>query len=388
VKFYRSDDLPPYVFATVDQLKRELRREGRDVIDLGFGNPDIPSPDTAVEKLREAALNPRNHRYSASRGIEQLRRAVTEHYARAFGVELDPETQVVNTIGAKEGLAHLMWVLVDRGDTVVVPTPAYPIHRVAPRLAGADVVTAFAADGIDAIEEAVLAVRPRAVVISYPHNPTTAVASREDMQRLVDLAREHGFVLVHDFAYADIAFDGHRPPSVLAAEGAHECAVELYSLTKSFSMAGWRVGFVVGNAEIVAALAKLKSYLDYGTFQPIQIAATVTLREAGEYPAEVCEIYRSRRDALCGGLALAGWPVEPPLGTMFVWAPIPEPYREQGSLELALTLAREADVAVSPGIGFGDGGDGHVRFALIENEQRIRQATRAIGRLLRQSAVH
>jgi len=208
------------------------------------------------------------------------------------------------------------------------------------------------------------------------------------MQRLVDLAREHDFVLVHDFAYADIAFDGHRPPSVLAAEGAHECAVELYSLTKSFSMAGWRVGFVVGNAEIVAALAKLKSYLDYGTFQPIQIAATVTLREAGEYPNEVCEIYRSRRDALCDGLQLAGWPVEPPSGTMFVWAPIPEPLRDQGSLELALRLAREAGVAVSPGIGFGHGGDGHVRFALIENEQRIRQATRAIGRLLRQPAVH
>jgi alanine-synthesizing transaminase len=281
-----------------------------------------------------------------------------------------------------------MWVLADRGDTVVVPTPAYPIHRVAPRLAGAEVVTAFAAHGNDAIEEAVRASRPRAVVVSYPHNPTTAVATAEDMQRLVDLAREHGFVLVHDFAYADIGFDGHRPPSVLAAEGASECAVELYSLTKSFSMAGWRVGFVLGNAEVVAALAKLESYLDYGTFQPIQIAATVTLREAGEYPAEVCEIYRSRRDALCDGLALAGWPVEPPLGTMFVWAPIPEPHRDQGSLELALRLAREAGVAVSPGIGFGDGGDGHVRFALIENEQRIRQATRAIGRLLRQPALH
>jgi alanine-synthesizing transaminase len=388
VKFYRIDDLPPYVFATVDQLKRELRRDARDVIDLGFGNPDIPSPDTAVEKLREAALNPRNHRYSASRGIEQLRRAVTEHYARRFGVELDPDTQVVNTIGAKEGLAHLMWVLVDRGDTVVVPTPAYPIHRVAPRLAGADVVTAYATDGVDGIEEAVLTARPRAVVISYPHNPTTSVVTAEDMQRLVDLARERGFVLVHDFAYADIAFDGHRPPSVLAANGAHECAVELYSLTKSFSMAGWRVGFVLGNPDVVAALAKLKSYLDYGTFQPIQIAATVTLREAGEYPAEVCEIYRSRRDALCDGLALAGWPVEPPLGTMFVWAPIPEPYRAQGALELALRLAREANVAVSPGIGFGDGGDGHVRFALIENEQRIRQATRAIGRLLRQTVAH
>jgi alanine-synthesizing transaminase len=382
VKFYRIDDLPPYVFATVDALKRDLRREGRDVIDLGFGNPDIPSPETAVEKLREAALNPRNHRYSASRGIEQLRRAVAERYASVFGVELDPDTQVSSTIGAKEGLAHLMWVLVDRGDTVVVPTPAYPIHRVAPRLAGADVVTPLAEGGIDAIEQAVRESKPRAVVVSFPHNPTTAVATRDDMQRLVDLAREHAFVLVHDFAYADVAFDGHEPPSVLAAEGAHDCAVELYSLTKSFSMAGWRVGFVVGNAEVVAALAKLKSYLDYGTFQPIQIAATVTLREAADYPAEVCEIYKHRRDVLIHGLGQAGWHVEPPRGTMFVWAPIPEPFRDQGSLELALRLARDAGVAVSPGIGFGDGGDGHVRFALVENEQRIRQATRAIKKLL------
>jgi alanine-synthesizing transaminase len=382
MKFYRIDDLPPYVFATVDALKRELRREGRDVIDLGFGNPDIPSPEAAVEKLRDAALNARNHRYSASRGIEQLRRAVCERYASVFGVELDPETQVASTIGAKEGLAHLMWVLVDRGDTVVVPSPAYPIHNVAPRLAGAAVVSPPAAGGIDAIEEAVREHRPKAVIASFPHNPTTAVATPEDMQRLVDLAREHGFLLVHDFAYADVAFDGHQPPSVLAAEGAHECAVELYSLTKSFSMAGWRVGFLLGNAEVVAALAKLKSYLDYGTFQPIQIAATVALREAADYPAEVCAVYKSRRDVLIEGLGRAGWLVDPPLGTMFVWAPIPEPYRDQGSLDFALRLAREASVAVSPGIGFGEGGDGHVRFALVENEQRIRQATRQVRKLL------
>ena len=382
MKFCRIDDLPPYVFATVDQLKRELRRDGRDVIDLGFGNPDIPSPPIAVEKLREAALKPANHRYSASRGIDQLRRAVAEHYERRFGVTLDHETQIASTIGAKEGLAHLMWVLVEGGDTAVVPTPAYPIHRVAPRLAGATVVTPLAEGGIDAIEEAVRASRPKVVIVSFPHNPTTATATAEDMQRLVDLAREHEFLLVHDFAYADVAFDGHKPPSVLAADGALGCAVELYSLTKSFSMAGWRVGFVLGRADVVGALAKLKSYLDYGTFQPIQIAATVTLREAPEYPAEVCEIYRSRRDALIGGLGRAGWHVEPPRGTMFVWAPIPEQFRALGSLELALRLAREAGVAVSPGIGFGDGGDGHVRFALVENEQRIGQATRAIKRLL------
>jgi len=285
MKFRRIGDLPPYVFATVDQLKRELRQEGRDVVDLGFGNPDIPSPEIAVSKLQEAAAKPANHRYSASRGITQLRAAVSEHYLRSFGVTLDPETQISSTIGAKEGLAHLMWVLAEPGDTAVVPTPAYPIHRVAPALAGARVVTPPAEGGIDAIEEAVRKEHPRVVLVSFPHNPTTVVATPADMQRLVDLALEHEFVLVHDFAYADIAFDGHRPPSVLAAEGANECAVELYSLTKSFSMAGWRVGFVAGEPNTVAALTKLKSYLDYGTFQPIQIAATVTLREAIGYPA-------------------------------------------------------------------------------------------------------
>ena len=382
MKFCRIEDLPPYVFATVDQLKRELRSDGRDVIDLGFGNPDLPSPAIAVAKLQEAAGKPANHRYSASRGITQLRRAVAEHYERSFGVLLDPETQITSTIGAKEGLAHLMWVLAESGDTVVVPTPAYPIHRVAPALTGARVVTPLASGGVEAIADAVRANNPKVVIISFPHNPTTAVASAEEMQFLVDLAREREFLLVHDFAYADVAFDGHRPPSVLAAEGAAECAVELYSLTKSFSMAGWRVGFLSGRPDVVAALTKLKSYLDYGTFQPIQIAAIVALREAQDYPAEICEIYRLRRDALCRGLDRAGWHVDPPLGTMFVWAEIPERYRELGSLEFALLLAREANVAVSPGIGFGDGGDGHVRFALVENEQRIGQATRAVKKLL------
>jgi alanine-synthesizing transaminase len=385
MKFRRVDALPPYVFATVDALKRQLRREGRDVIDLGFGNPDIPSPEVAVEKLVEAAQKPANHRYSASRGIPNLREAACELYERRFGVTLDPERQVVSTIGAKEGLAHLMWVLVEPGDVAVVPTPSYPIHLVAPRLAGAVVVAApIDVDAVDAIEDAVLSAQPapRAVIVSFPHNPTTATATPELMQRLVDLAREREFVLVHDFAYADIAFDGHDPPSVLQAEGADECAVELYSLTKSFSMAGWRVGFVLGRADVVEALAKLKSYLDYGTFQPIQIASIVALRQAPDYPLEVCEIYRARRDALISGLARAGWIVLPPRGTMFVWAPIPERFRPLGSLEFALRLAREAEVAVSPGIGFGEGGDGHVRFALVENEHRIAQATRAIRRLL------
>jgi alanine-synthesizing transaminase len=374
------------VFATVDQLKRELRRDGRDVVDLGFGNPDIPSPAVAVEKLCEAAARPTNHRYSASRGLPNLRAAVCERYERVFGVALDPEQHVVSTIGAKEGLAHLMWVLLEAGDAAVVPTPSYPIHLVAPRLAGATVLHAYfdGGDVLDGIEEAVRTAEPapRAVIISFPHNPTTTIATPELMQRLVDLAREREFVLVHDFAYADIAFGGHVPPSVLQAEGALDCAVELYSLTKSFSMAGWRMGFTLGRPDVVAALAKLKSYLDYGTFQPIQIASIVALREAGEYPAEVCEIYRGRRDALISGLGRAGWDVEPPKGTMFVWAPIPEQANGMSSLDFAVLLAREAEVAVSPGIGFGEGGDGHVRFALVENEQRILQATRSIRRLL------
>ena len=380
MEFRRIHDLPPYVFTVVDQLKRELRREGRDVIDLGFGNPDIPSPAIAVEKLAEAALRPVNHRYSASRGLPNLRAAICERYAAKFGVELDPDANVVSTIGAKEGLAHLMWVLAEPGDTVVVPTPAYPIHLVAPRLAGATVVHAFDHD----VETAVLAAEPspRAVIVSFPHNPTTVCATQDDLQRLVDLARERDFILVHDFAYADIAFDGHEPPSVLACDGALECAVELYSLTKSFSMAGWRMGFCLGRPDVVGALAKLKSYLDYGTFQPIQIASIVALREAPDYPVEVCQQYRRRRDALIAGLARAGWDVAPPQGTMFVWAPIPERFLELGSLEFAVMLARGADVAVSPGIGFGPGGDAHVRFALVENEQRIAQATRSIRKLL------
>ena len=385
MEFRRIHELPPYVFATVDALKRDLRRDGRDVIDLGFGNPDIPSPPIAVEKLCEAAQRPINHRYSASRGLPNLRAAVCERYESQFGISLDPNQHIVSTIGAKEGLSHLMWVLLDAGDTAVVPSPSYPIHLVAPRLAGATVIHARfdGSEVFGAIEEAVHAAEPapRAVIISFPHNPTTVVATPELMQRLVNLALEREFVLVHDFAYADIAFDGHKPPSVLAAEGALDCAVELYSLTKSFSMAGWRVGFTLGRPDVVAALAKLKSYLDYGTFQPIQIASIVALREAAEYPAEVCEIYRGRRDALIGGLARAGWEVEPPQGTMFVWAPIPEQLAGLTSLECAVKLAQEADVAVSPGIGFGEGGDGHVRFALVENEQRIGQATRSIRKL-------
>ena len=387
----RVGTLPPYVFAAINELKLELRRAGEDVVDLGFGNPDIPSPPVAVEKLREAVLNTRNHRYSASRGIPNLRRAICDLYARRFGVELDPETQALTTIGAKEGLAHLMWVLVQPGDAAVVPSPSYPIHLFAPAFAGAVVEQVPVGAEEDLFGNVVEAFersrpRPRVLVLSFPHNPTTATVESDFMQRVVDFARERELLVVHDFAYADIAFDGHRPPSILQAEGAADVAVELYTLTKSFSMAGWRVGFVVGNAEVVQALARLKSYLDYGTFQPIQIAAIVALNEASDFPEEVCEIYRSRRNALCDGLDRIGWPVARPKGTMFVWAPVPEPYRELGSLEFAVKLAREARVAVSPGIGFGPGGDGHVRFALVENEQRIGQAVAGLRRALSELA--
>jgi len=386
-EFRRVPDLPPYVFAATDQLKLELRRAGEDVIDLGFGNPDIPSPEVAVEKLAEAVHNPRNHRYSASRGIPNLRRAICDLYRRRFGIELDPETQAISTIGAKEGLAHLMWTLVEPGDVAIVPSPSYPIHLFAPAFAGAAVARVPMGEERDLFGSVVETFersepRPRVIVLSFPHNPTTTVVDADFMQRLVDFAREREVVLVHDFAYADLSFDGHEPPSILAAEGAADVAVELYSLTKGFSMPGWRVGFLLGNAEVVRALARLKSYLDYGTFQPIQIASIVALNEAPEYPREVCEIYRSRRDALCDGLARVGWEVARPLGTMFVWAPIPAPYRALGSLEFALKLIREAHVAVSPGVGFGPGGDGHVRFALVENEHRIGQAVRGLRRAL------
>jgi alanine-synthesizing transaminase len=388
--FRRINDLPPYVFAQIDQLKLQARRAGKDVIDMGFGNPDIPSPELAVEKLIESARNPKNHRYSASRGIPKLRQAVSSLYLRRFGVEIDPETEVVTTMGAKEGLSHLMWVLSGPGDSVLVPSPSYPIHIYAPVFAGADVrqVPLGPAANPDVFFDSLMEAwesawpRPRVVVLSFPHNPTTTCVDLDWMTKLVNFAREHDVILVHDFAYADIAFDGYSPPSILQVPGAKDVSVELYSLTKSFSMAGWRVAFTVGNAEVVQALTKLKSYLDYGTFQPIQIASIVTMNEAPDYPKLVNETYQSRRDALCDKLASIGWEVDKPKGTMFVWAPIPDAYRDMGSLEFAKYLVSEAEVAISPGIGFGPGGDGFVRFALIENEQRIAQAARNLRRVL------
>jgi alanine-synthesizing transaminase len=387
MEFRRITNLPPYVFTVIDGLKVAARRAGEDVIDLGFGNPDLPSPPTAVDKLCEAVRNPRNHRYSASRGIPKLRQAVADLYRRRFGVTLDPETEAITTIGAKEGFSHLMWVLLQPGDAAIVPSPSYPIHIWGPLFAGADVREIPVGTGEDFFENVQQSYRfswprPRVIVLSFPHNPTTTCVDLAFMQRMVDFALENEVLLVHDNAYAELGFDGFRPPSILQADGAKECAVELYSMTKAFSMAGWRMAYLVGKPEVVQALAKLKSYLDYGAFQPIQIAATVTLNEDPDHPEQALAIYQSRRDALCDGLARIGWEVEPPRGTMFVWAPIPEPYRELGSVEFASMLVREAKVATSPGIGFGPGGDGHVRFALIENSQRIGQGVRNLRRAL------
>jgi alanine-synthesizing transaminase len=387
MEFRRIHALPPYAFAEIDALKVASRRSGIDIIDLGFGNPDLPSPDVAVEKLAEAARNPRNHRYSATRGIPRLRLAISDLYRRKFDVHLDPDTEVCVTIGAKEGFSHLMWVLLGPGDTALVPSPSYPIHIWGPILAGAGVHYVrlgpdqdFFANLESAWEQAWP--RPRVVVMSFPHNPTGQCVDLEFMARMVEFARTHDVLLVHDFAYADVGFDGYEPPSLLQVPGAKDVAVEIYSLTKSFSMAGWRVGFMLGNPEVVGALARLKSYLDYGTFQPIQIASIVAMNEAPDYPAEIRAVYQSRRDALIDGLARIGWHIPKPMGTMFVWAPIPPEYEELKSLEFAKLLVKEAHVAVSPGVGFGPGGEGFVRFALIENEQRVNQAIRGIKRAL------
>lgn len=385
MEFRRINALPPYAFAAIDALKIEARRQGEDVVDLGFGNPDLPPPDSAVDKLCEAVRNPRNHRYSASRGIPNLRLAITDLYQRQYGVELDPETQACATIGAKEGFSHLMWVLLGPGDAALVPSPSYPIHIWGPLFAGAEVRHVRLGGENDFFENLLAAwseswPRPRVVVLSFPHNPTTTCVDLDFMIRIVDFAREHDVILVHDFAYADLGFDGYKPPSILQVPGADEVAVEIYTMSKSFSMAGWRMGFLLGNAEIVAALAKLKSYLDYGTFQPIQIAATVTMNEEQDFPAQVNSVYRDRRDALIDGLARVGWSIESPQASMFVWAPIPTEYSSLDSMDFAKLLVRESNVAVAPGVGFGLGGEGYVRFALVENEQRIGQAVKNIKR--------
>ncbi len=390
-QFPRMQRLPPYVFNVVNAMKLEARRRGEDIIDLGMGNPDLPTPPHIVEKLIEAAGNPRNHRYSASRGITKLRAAITDWYKRHYDVDLDPETEAVVTIGAKEGLSHLALALVGPGDVVLTPSPTYPIHPYSVIIAGAEVRSIplrqdsdFFADLLDAYKQTLP--RPKMVILSFPHNPTTAVVDPGFFEKVVAFAREHRIWVIHDFAYADLCFDGYRAPSFLQAPGAREVGVEFFSLSKSYSMPGWRVGFCVGNPQVVAALTRIKSYLDYGVFQPIQIAAIIALNGPQECVREIGETYRSRRDALVEGLDRIGWQVPKPKATMFVWAEIPEAFKarfpEQRSLEFAKLLLKEGKVAVSPGIGFGEYGDDCVRFALVENEHRIRQAVKGIKRVL------
>lgn len=385
--FRRIERFPPYVFSIVNDLKTQARRGGEDIIDLGMGNPDIPTPEPVVEKLKEAADNARNHRYSASKGIPKLRRAICDLYERGWGVELDPDKEAVATIGAKEGLAHLAWVLLQGGDSVLVPEPTYPIHTYSMILSGANVTTVplhtdsdFFADLVRAYEAS--QPRPRVVLCSFPHNPTTAVVELGFFEQLVEFARKRDIVVIHDLAYADLHFERDRAPSLMQVPGAKDVGVEFFSMSKSYSMAGWRLAFGVGNSEVIGALTKLKSYLDYGVFQPVQIAGIIALNECENVPKEIREIYRTRRDVLCDGLSRIGWDIEVPRGTMFAWARIPEAHREKGSLEFAKYLVKEAKVAVSPGIGFGPSGDEHVRFALVENEQRIRQAIRGIRKAL------
>jgi alanine-synthesizing transaminase len=382
--FRRIGSLPPYAFAEVNRRKAEVISAGRDVVDLGFGNPDLPSPDVAVQTLIAEVTHPWNHRYSVSRGVEDLRAALAGRYQRRFGVDLDPDTEIIATIGAKEGMAHLLWVLLQQGDVAIVPEPSYPIHIYAPVIAGAEVRRAPISSEEDYFEVVNRMFqtswpRPRVIIVSFPHNPTTKTVDLEFFERLVGFARENEVVVVHDFAYADVSFDGYRPPSILEVPGASEVAVELYSLTKGHSMAGWRVGFVAGNPEIVAALGKLKSYLDYGTFQPIQLAAARALESGDEFVEEICAVYEERRDAMVDGLANFGWKVDRPIGTMFVWAEIPGPYVEMGSLEFSIHLLENAGVAVSPGVGFGASGEGFVRFALVDEVARIEQAAQRMA---------
>lgn len=387
-EFNRIKRLPPYVFAIVNSLKMESRRNGEDIIDLGMGNPDMPAPNHVIDKLCEAAKNPKNHRYSASKGIAQLRIAITEWYKRRYDIDLDPESETVVTIGSKEGLSHLALATVQPGDVVLTPTPAYPIHPYSVIIAGGEVTSVPIGPGIDFFMELEKAFkktwpRPKMLIANFPHNPTTQVVEGLDFFiRLVDFAKENNMIIIHDLAYADLVFDNYKAPSILQAPGAKDVAVEFFSLTKSYSMAGWRVGFCSGNSEIVGALIKIKSYLDYGMFQPIQIASIVALRGPQDCVENFRKTYESRRNVLIKGLNQAGWNVELPKATMFAWAEIPERFKNMGSLEFCKYLITEAKVAVSPGIGFGEGGDNYVRFALVENEHRIKQAVQGIKKAI------
>jgi alanine-synthesizing transaminase len=386
-EFRRMSRLPPYVFSIVNELKMDLRRRGEDIIDMGMGNPDLPTPEHIVDKLVEAARKGPNHRYSASAGITKLRHAIADWYKRRYDVDIDPETEAIATIGAKEGLSHLVLALVSPGDVVFAPNPTYPIHPYSVIIAGGDLRSIPIGPERDFFEDLLSATKqtwpsPKILIISYPHNPTTNVVDRAFFEKIVAFCREHDIMVIHDFAYADLVFDGYQPPSFLQIPGAKEIGVEFFSLSKSYSMPGWRVGFCVGNPEIVAALRRIKSYLDYGMFQPIQIASIIALNGPQDCVAEIVDTYRQRRDALVSGLNRIGWPVESPKATMFLWARIPEAYQKMGSVEFSKMLIREAGVAVSPGIGFGEYGDDSVRFALVENPQRINQAIRGIRQAL------
>jgi alanine-synthesizing transaminase len=386
--FPRIKRLPPYVFNIVNDLKMRARRQGEDIVDFGMGNPDQPTPRHIVDKLIEVVQRGDTHRYSVSRGIPRLRRAICHWYKQRYGVDLDPEAEAIVTIGSKEGLAHFAMAVVDRGDAVLVPNPAYPIHPFGFIIAGADVRHVPIGPDIDFFAELEKAIRdtwprPKLLLLNFPSNPTTQCVELPFFEKVVGIAREHRMWVAHDLAYADIVFDGYVAPSILQVPGAKDLAVEFYTLSKSYNMPGWRIGFMVGNPKLVNALARLKSYLDYGMFTPIQVASIAALEDSQQCVAEIREMYRQRRDVLCDGLNAAGWQVVKPRGTMFVWAPIPEPFRAMGSLEFAKKLLLEAKVAVSPGIGFGEYGDGYVRFALIENKHRTRQALRGIRDLLR-----
>lgn len=385
--FPRIQRLPPYVFAVVGDLKMQLRRDNIDIVDFSMGNPDMPTPQHIVDKLTEAAQKTANHRYSVSKGIPNLRKAICDWYARQFDVCLDPDTEAVVTMGSKEGLAHLSLAMLSPGDVVLAPDPTYPIHAYAPIIAGADVRSVPIGPGRDFFEDLRTAARqawpkPKLLFLCYPHNPTTEVATPEFFQKIVDFAKEHDLRVIHDLAYADLVFDGYKAPSFMQAAGARDVGVEFFTLSKSYAMAGWRVGFCVGNREMIHALTRIKSYLDYGIFQPVQIASTVALNGPQDCVAEIRDIYCKRRDVLIEGLNRIGWHVPPPRATMFVWARIPEAFRTMGSVEFSKLLLREAQVAVSPGLGFGSYGDEYVRFALIENEQRTKQAIRGMRKAL------
>lgn len=390
--FPRIQRLPPYVFNITGELKMAARRRGEDIIDMSMGNPDGPTPRHIVEKLIETADKEHTHGYSVSKGIPRLRRAICNWYQSRYGVDLDPETEAIVTIGSKEGLAHLMLATLDAGDTVLVPNPSYPIHIYGAIIAGASIQSFRMGSGIDFFQELERNIResipkPKMIILGFPSNPTAQCVELDFFERIVALAKQHDILVVHDLAYADICFDGFKPPSIMQVPGARDVAVEFFTMSKSYNMAGWRVGFMVGNRELVAALARIKSYHDYGTFTPIQVASVIALEGPQDCVEEVRLNYQHRRDVLCKGLHEAGWMVEVPRASMYVWAEIPEPYKHRGSLEFAKKLLAEAKVAVSPGVGFGEYGDGHVRFAMIENEQRTRQAVRGIKEMFRKDGL-